>query len=126
MDFLAIGSYVKTMSGTDKGSQAWLAGGFIGYNSERGPPKDHSNKTLVKIGQAVSEEKIFKHFSHRGPMLKPCQLVSANLGWRQFRGHADTILKGDHLRTIPSKFGPYWLSSFREDFLNIFSHRVLC
>ena len=37
------------------------------------------------------------------------------LGWRV--GSSDTILKGDHLRTIPSKFGPNMPSSFRgEDF----------
>ena len=47
-----------------------------------------------------------------------------HLGWRV--GSSDTILKVDHLRTIPSKFGPNWSSSFRgKDFL-IFSHRVLC
>ena len=41
------------------------------------------------------------------------------LGWRM--GSSDTILKWDHLRTIPSKFDPYWPSSFRgEDFKNIF------
>ena len=35
------------------------------------------------------------------------------LGWKM--GSSDTILKGDHLRTIPSWFGPYWPSSFREE-----------
>ena len=43
----------------------------------------------------------------------------SGFGWRM--GSSDTILKGDHLTTIPSKFGPYWPRSFRgEDFLNIF------
>ena len=42
-----------------------------------------------------------------------------SLGWRA--GSWDTILKGDHLRTIPSIFGPNWQSSFREeDFLTFF------
>ena len=37
------------------------------------------------------------------------------LGWRV--GSSDTILKGDLLRTIPTKFGPNRPSSFRgEDF----------
>ena len=37
------------------------------------------------------------------------------LGWRM--GSLDTILKGDHLRTILSKFGPNSPISFRgEDF----------
>ena len=31
---------------------------------------------------------------------------------------SDTILKGDHIRTIPPRFGPDWPNSFREeDFL---------
>ena len=30
-------------------------------------------------------------------------------------GPTDIILKGDHPRTIPSKFGPNWPSSFREE-----------
>ena len=34
-----------------------------------------------------------------------------NLGW--WAGSSDTILKGDHPRTIPPKFGPNWPSSFR-------------
>ena len=40
------------------------------------------------------------------------------LGWQA--GSSDTILKGDHLRTIPFKFGPNRPSSFRKDFSNIF------
>ena len=35
------------------------------------------------------------------------------LGWRV--GSTDTILKGDHLRTIPAKFGPNQPCSFREE-----------
>ena len=34
------------------------------------------------------------------------------LGWRM--GSLDIILKGDHLRTIPAKFGPYWPSLVSE------------
>ena len=49
--------------------------------------------------------------------------MSANvgrLGW--WVGSSDTILKRDQLRTIPSKFGPNWPSSFRgDDFKNIFA-----
>ena len=48
-------------------------------------------------------------------MLKLCWLMAASLGWQA--GSSDTILKGDHLRIIPTKFGPHSLSSFRgEDF----------
>ena len=39
-----------------------------------------------------------------------------HLGWRA--GSSDTILKEDHLRTIPLKFGIDWCSSLgEEDFL---------
>ena len=39
-----------------------------------------------------------------------------HLGWGPMS--SDTILKGDHIRTIPPRFGPDWPSSFRrEDFL---------
>ena len=40
------------------------------------------------------------------------------LGWRV--GSTDTILKGDHLRTIPAKFGPNRPCSFREEDFKIF------
>jgi hypothetical protein len=34
-------------------------------------------------------------------------------------GLADTILKGDHPRTIPAKFGLIWFSGFRGEDLNV-------
>ena len=44
---------------------------------------------------------------------------AGRLGWPA--GSSDTILKGDHPRTIPLKFGTNRPSSFREeDFKNIF------
>jgi hypothetical protein len=44
---------------------------------------------------------------------------SGHLGW--WPGSSNTFLKGDHLRTIPPKFGPKWQRSFRgEDFNLIF------
>ena len=40
----------------------------------------------------------------------------SHLGW--WAGSSDIILKEDHLRTIPPKFGIDWCSSFgEEDFL---------
>ena len=42
------------------------------------------------------------------------------LGWRVRSSY--TILKGDHLRTISSKFGLNWQSGFRQDDLSIFSN----
>jgi hypothetical protein len=38
----------------------------------------------------------------------------------QQAGLSDTILKGDHPRTIPAKFALIWFSSFREDLNVIF------
>ena len=52
-----------------------------------------------KIGQAVSEKKKIKIFSHRGSMLKLCRLMSAVL----VGGSPDTILKGDHLKDHPCR-----------------------
>ena len=48
--------------------------------------------------------------------------MSADIGRFDWQvGSSDTIPKGDHLRTIPTKFGPNWRTSFRgENFLNIF------
>jgi hypothetical protein len=34
----------------------------------------------------------------------------SHLGWRAWL--SDTIMKGDHPRTIPAKFGLNWLSGF--------------
>ena len=36
-----------------------------------------------------------------------------HLGWGPMS--SDTILKGDHIRTIPPRFGPEWPSSFRRE-----------
>ena len=40
-----------------------------------------------------------------------------HLGWRS--GSLDTILKIDHVRTIPARFGLIWFSSFRGEDLNV-------
>ena len=51
-------------------------------------------------------------------MLKLSRLI-----WQSWLvgGVPDIILKGDHLRAIPTEFSLHWQSSFRgEDFLNIF------
>ena len=42
---------------------------------------------------------------------------SSHLEWRAEL--SDTILKWDHPRTIPAKFGSIWLSSFRGKDLNV-------
>ena len=41
---------------------SWLAGGVIGYNSERGPHKDHSTKVWSQLAKLVLEEKILNDF----------------------------------------------------------------
>ena len=90
----------------DGGHLGWRVGSSD-TTFKRGLPEDLSLPSLVQIGSVVSEEKIFKEFfaefsifSHGG-----------HLGWRA--GSSDTILKGDHPRTIPAKFGPNWPSGFR-------------
>ena len=68
---------------------------------------------MVSIGLAVSE-KIFIIFSI-GSYVKTMLVDVGRLGWRV--GSSETILKGDHLRTIPLKFVPKWPTiSFRDDF----------
>ena len=59
-----------------------VRGGVMGYNSEKGTTQGPLNQSLVQTGHAFSEEKIFKHFYHRCPMLKLClRLMSTVLGW---------------------------------------------
>ena len=71
-----------------------------------------------QLAKQFQRRRILKHFSHR-VYVKTMSTNVCGLGWQV--GSWDTILKGDHLRTIPTKFGPNWPSSFRgEDFLDIF------
>ena len=55
-------------------------------------------QSLVPIGPVVSD--IFSNSDH--------------VGWRS--GLPDTILEGDHPRTIPTKFGLKWPSGFRGEY----------
>ena len=57
-------------------------------------------KSLVPIGQAISEENIFKDFLANFLYLSH----GSHLGLHE--GSSDKILEVDHLRTIPVKFGP--------------------
>ena len=52
--------------------QSWLADGVHGYNSERGPPKDHSVKIWSQLAKQLISEEIFNIFPY-GPMLKICR-----------------------------------------------------
>jgi hypothetical protein len=47
---------------------------------------------------------------------------SSHFEWRA--GLSDTILKGDHPRTIPAKFVLTWFSGFREDLNGIFNQNM--
>jgi len=42
---------------------------------------------------------------------------SSHFEWRA--GLSDTLLKGDHPRTIPDKFALIWFSGFRGEHLNV-------
>ena len=71
---------------------------------------DHSITVLSKL-----VNQLILKISPIGSYVKSMSVDVGNLGWRTWS--TDTILKGDHLRNIPSKFGPNWLSRFRgEDF----------
>ena len=58
---------------------------------------------ILKQQWTIEENSIFSNRSH--------------LEWRV--GLTDTILKGDHPRTIPAKFVLIWLSGFRGEDLNV-------
>ena len=91
--------------------QPWLAGGVRGNNSERGPPKDHSIEVWSQLPKQFQRRRFLNIFPI-GYYVKT-KSADSSLGWRA--GSADTILKGNHIRTIPSKFGPNWLTSFRDE-----------
>ena len=59
---------------------------------------------IIKQQWTIEEISIFSNSSH--------------FEWRA--GLSDTILKGDHPRTIPAKFALIWFSGFREDLNVIF------
>jgi hypothetical protein len=49
---------------------------------------------------------------------------SSHLEWRV--GLLDTLLKGDHPRTIPAKFVLIWFSGFRGGDLNVNHIKIFC
>ena len=55
--------YLKILQVVSKGRNiSRLAGGVIGYDSERGPHKDHSTKVWFQLAKLVSEEKILNDY----------------------------------------------------------------
>lgn len=106
--------YLKILQVVSKGRKIyWLAGGVIGYDSERGPHKDHSTKVWSHaIGQVSFRGEDFKWF-FLGRIFYFQQWRPSCLG----AGSPDTILKGDHPSTTNlAKFSPNWPSGFRGEY----------
>ena len=93
-----------------------LASRVIRYNSERGPPKS----IPAKFGP-IWLSSFRRKNSNTFPIASYVKTMLADvegLGW--WASSLDSNLKG-HLRTIPTKFGPNWPSSFKgEDFKTFF------
>jgi hypothetical protein len=68
-----------------------------------------TKQSLVPIGPVVSE---MKNFWISSPFFILSN--SDHVGWRSWL--PDTILEGDHQRTIPPKFGLKWPSGFRGEY----------
>ena len=93
--------YLKILQVVSKGRKiSWLAGGVIGYDSERGPHKDHSTKVWSQLAKLVSEEKILNDF-----------FLSNFL----FSAMA-AILVGSGIIGYNSEFSPNWPSGFRGEY----------
>ena len=107
--------YLKIIQVVSKGRKIyWLAGGVIGYDSERGPHKDHSTKVWSQSAKLVSEEKILKDF-----FSVEFSIFSNGDHLGLGAGSSDTILKGDHPSTTNlAKFSPNWPSGFRGEYQN--------
>ena len=91
--------------------------GSNGYNSERGPSKDHSIKVWSQMVKLFQSKRFFIVFPI-GSYVKTMSADGGHLGWTS--GPTDTILKGDHPRTIPSEFSPHWSSCFRQEDFSLF------
>ena len=107
-----IGSYVKTMS-VDVSRLGWQTG-----SSDTMLKGDHQYKNhSIKFGpnRPSSFREAFLNIFPIGSYMyvKTMSVDVGRIGW--WVGSSDTILKGDHPRTIPLKFGPNTPSSFREE-----------
>ena len=62
--------------------QSWFVGGIHGYNSERGPPKDHSIKVWSKLAKQFQRRRFLNIFP-TGSYVKTKSADSAVLvgGW---------------------------------------------
>ena len=104
--------YLKILQVVSKGGGiSWLAGGVIGYDSERGPHKDHSTKVWSQLAKLVSDEKILNYF-----FLRIFYFQQWRPSWLG-AGLSDTILQGDHPSAINlAKFSPNRPSGFRGEY----------
>ena len=80
-----------------------MAGGVKEHKSERGPPKDHSIKVWSLLPKQFQRKRFLNIFPI-GSYVKTMLADVGSVGW--WARSLDIILKGDHLRIIPSKFGP--------------------
>jgi len=82
--------YLKILQVVSKGRKiSWLAGGVIGYDSERGPHKDHSTKVWSQLAKLVSEEKILNDFFLSNFLLSAMAAIlvgSGIIGYNSERG----------------------------------------
>ena len=73
-----------------------------------------ANKFIhAMLAERVHRRKFLNIFPIRS-YVENMSVDGGHLGWRV--GSLNIILKGDHLKTNPPKFGPNRPSSFREDF----------
>jgi hypothetical protein len=121
-----------------------MEGRAVGHNIERGPPKDHPSQICFKLVQRFQRRRIkCTKPGKDSPWVIPFQncvlqlhppfkMVAATKNrnffncplllyyiskWAQII--SDTILKGDHPRTIPAKFALNWFRGFRGEELNV-------
>ena len=82
--------YLKILQVVSKGRKiSWLAGGVIGYDSERGPHKDHSTKVWSQLAKLVSEEKILNDFFWSNFLFSAMAIIlvgSGIIGYNSERG----------------------------------------
>ena len=78
-----------------------------------------SLETILKVDHlrtiwsrmAKQFQRRFSNIFHIGSYVKTMSADVGGLGW--WTESSDIILKGDHIRTILSRFGPNWPNSFR-------------
>ena len=98
---------LKTIS-ADIGSLGWWEG-----SSDTILKGNHPRTIPLKFGPNCPSRFRDFNFFPIGSYVKTMSADIDSLGW--WAGSLDTILKGDHPRTIPPKSGPNWPSCFKEE-----------